>query len=293
MSEDKLNAYQTLHYVLVNMTRLFAPVAPFVAEKIYHSITDGVSVHLEDWPAIPEKYRDDELLEQVDLVQSVISLARSIRNKNGVKNRQPLKTLNVAFSDADKIGLVKEFENVIMEEMNVKNITILSTVEEIATVKTDPNFNVIKALYPDKVKDLIKAIKSGQFKWVEGGVLVKLDSGEEVFDSSVILVSYIAKEGFHVASDRGIIVSLDLEITDELKKEGLARDIVRNIQDARKNMGCDILDTIKVELSSGAPEEWLDYICKETLAVLTTVNEPMASFTIDDDDAAIEVKISK
>lgn len=293
MSEDKLNAYQTLHYVLVNMTKLFAPVAPFVAEKIYHSITDGVSVHLEDWPTIPEKYRDDELLEQVDLVQNVISLARSIRNKNGVKNRQPLKTLNVAFSDADKIGLVKEFENVIMEEMNVKNITILNAVEEIATVKTDPNFNAIKSLYPDKVKDLIKAIKSGQFKWVEGGVLVKLDTGEEVFDAGVILVTYIAKEGYHVASDRGIIVSLDLEITDELKKEGLARDIVRNIQDARKNMGCDILDTIKVEISGAAPEEWLDYICKETLAELAKVSEPMASFTIDDEDAAIEVKISK
>lgn len=293
MSEDKLNAYQTLHYVLVNMTKLFAPVAPFVAEKIYHSITDGVSVHLEDWPTIPEKYRDDELLEQVDLVQNVISLARSIRNKNGVKNRQPLKTLNVAFSDADKIGLVKEFENVIMEEMNVKNITILNAVEEIATVKTDPNFNAIKSLYPDKVKDLIKAIKSGQFKWVESGVLVKLDTGEEVFDAGVILVTYIAKEGYHVASDRGIIVSLDLEITDELKKEGLARDIVRNIQDARKNMGCDILDTIKVEISGAAPEEWLDYICKETLAELAKVSEPMASFTIDDEDAAIEVKISK
>lgn len=294
MSQDKLNAYQTLYYVLVNMTKLFAPVAPYIAEKIYQSLSDGVSVHLETWPEIPEKYRNDELLEQVDLVQNVITLARSIRNKNGIKNRQPLKTLNVAFSDSSKTELIKEFESVILEELNVKNITVLNTVEEIATVKTDPNFNAIKTLYPDKVKDLIKAIRSGNFEWAEDGVMVKLDTGAELFDSSVILVTYIAKEGYHVASDRGIVVSLDLEITDDLRKEGLARDIVRNIQDARKNIGCDIMDRIKIEISGDAPAEWMDYICQETLSDIAAISDPVTTITVNDDKGEpIVVKISK
>lgn len=294
MSQDKLNAYQTLYYVLVNMTKLFAPVAPYIAEKIYQSLSDGVSVHLETWLEIPEKYRNDELLEQVDLVQNVITLARSIRNKNGIKNRQPLKTLNVAFSDSSKTELIKEFESVILEELNVKNITVLNTVEEIATVKTDPNFNAIKTLYPDKVKDLIKAIRSGNFEWAEDGVMVKLDTGAELFDSSVILVTYIAKEGYHVASDRGIVVSLDLEITDDLRKEGLARDIVRNIQDARKNIGCDIMDRIKIEISGDAPAEWMDYICQETLSDIAAISDPVTTITVNDDKGEpIVVKISK
>lgn len=294
MSEDKMSAYQTLYYVLVNMTKLFAPVAPIISEKIYQTLTDAESVHLEDWPVIPEEFCNEALIEQVDTVQEVISLARSIRNKNGVKNRQPLKTLNVAFSDHTKVGLVKEFEDVIREELNVKTIEILDTVDEIATVKCDPNFNEIKALYPDRIKDLIKAIKSGSFSWSGDGVLIRLGDAEELFDSRVILVSYVAKEGYHVASAKGIVVSLDLQITEELKQEGFARDIIRNIQEARKIMECDILDKIQIEISGDVPEEWIDYICKETLSSIAMVNRPDYDVDVEADGGkSVNIRIGK
>lgn len=294
MSADKISAYQTLYYVLVNMTKLFAPVAPIISETVYQTLMDSESVHLEDWPDIPSEYCNEELMEQIDLVQDVISLARSVRNKNGVKNRQPLKTLNVAFSDINKIELIKEFEHVIMEELNVKNIAILDTVDEIATIKYDPNFNEIKSLYPDKVKNLIKAIKSGAFEIHEGSVSIELDGETSEYDSSIVLVTYLAKEGYHVASSKGIVVSLDLQITEELRKEGLARDIVRNIQDARKNIGCDIMDIVKVEMSDNVPKEWLEYIFKETLSVPTIVMEPITNISINNDDVGtVIVKIGK
>ena len=187
MSDDKLSAYQTLYYVLVNMTKLFAPIAPIISETVFQTLMETESVHLEDWPVIPSEYCNEELLERVDLVQDVISLARSIRNKNGVKNRQPLMTLNVAFSDISKIKLIKEFEYVIMEELNVKNIVVLDTVDEIATIKYDPNFNEIKSLYPDKVKDLIKAIKSGTFEMHEDSVSVEIDGVTSSYNSSIVL----------------------------------------------------------------------------------------------------------
>lgn len=285
MSEDKMCAYQTLYYVLVNMTKLFAPAAPMISEKIYRSLTMEESVHLADWPSIPEAYRNDVLLEKVELAQQVISLARSIRNKNGVKNRQPLNLLSVAIADPDKIPVIKEFAGVIMEELNVKNVTVLNSAREIASVKYDPNFNQIRALYPEQIKDLIKAIKSGRFTWHEGGVLIRMGEEERIYDRSIILVSYLAKEGFHVASGHGIVVSLDLKLTDELKEEGLAREVIRNIQDARKNIGCEIMDVIKIEMTDNVPEKWKAFICKETLSEAGKVSAPLTTLTINDDEA--------
>lgn len=294
MSEDKKAAYETLYYVLVNMTKLFAPVAPIISEKIYQTLTGGESVHLEDWPSIPEKFKNDELIENVDIIQTVISLARSIRNKNNVKNRQPLKMLNVAFTDTKKISLVKAFDSVIKEELNVKVIEALSTVEEIATIKYDPNFNEIRLLYPDKIKDLIKQIKMGAFVLGEDGVKITIDGEEALFDSRIILVSYNAKEGYHVASSKDIVVSLDLQLTDELKREGLARDIIRNIQDTRKNIGCDILDRIKIEIVGADLEEWMEYICKETLSDRAEVSDPIAEVMVETDvNDKIVIKVCK
>lgn len=294
MSEDKVSAYQTLYYVLVNMTKLFAPVAPILSEKIYQTLTDAESVHLEDWPVIPEQFRDDELLEKVELVQNVIYLARSIRNKNGIKNRQPLNTLNVAFSTGDKTELIHEFADIIAEELNVKNVVLLNAVDEIATVKCDPNFNEIRALYPTMIKDLVKAIKSGAYKATEEGVVINVNGEDTVFDSRILLITYVAKEGYHVASDHGIIVSLDLTITEELKREGMARDIIRNIQDARKNLGCDIMDTIKIAVEGNVPQEWLEYICKETLSELVALDEYKTEVCLTDDEGQkITIKIAK
>ena len=175
MNDDKRAAYETLYYVLVNTSKLLAPVAPIISEEIYKLLTDEHSVHLAEWPEIPEKFADDELVNKVDLVQQVISLARSIRNKNRVKNRQPLKTLRIALSDAKQLEGIKEFGEIIAEELNVKEVVFLEDVGGIATIKYDPNFNEIRGRYPDRIPQLIKAVKSNKFRLTKDAAILEID----------------------------------------------------------------------------------------------------------------------
>ncbi len=294
MSQEKTEVYSTLYYVLVNITKLLAPVAPIISEQVYKTLTDGYSVHLEDWPTLSEEYRDDELIKQVDVIQDIITLARNIRNKNRIKNRQPLSELRVALADSSYNEFADNFVEVIAEELNVKKVVLLDNVESIANVKYDPNFNEIRNRYKEQVPSIIAAVKKGNFVLHSDRVVLTIDGVESDFASEIILVTYIAKEGQHVVSDRGIVVSLDITLTDELKQEGLARDIVRNIQDARKQIGCNIVDRIDVEICADMAQEWLDYISSETLADITKIAEPTTVLKIaDDNENEIEIRIAK
>jgi len=294
MTVDKQSAYETLYYVLVNITKLLAPIAPIISEMTYKTLTGGYSVHLADWPEIPCSYYNEELISQVDRVQSIITLARSIRNKNSIKNRQPLSMMKVAFVDTEAYELLTDFGDTIAEELNVKNIEILKDVSDIAALKYDPNFNEIRNRYPDRVPDIIKAVKSGQYELTNEKAVLTIDGKREEFDPEIILVTYQSKENIPVAGDRGTVVSLDLTITDELRSEGLARDIVRHVQEARKQMACDIMDRIKIAISGDYPAHWADYIQTETLS--TIVNEIDALKTIEiqgDDGDMIVIRVSK
>ncbi len=297
MTEDKKSAYETLYYVLVNTTKLMAPVAPIISEKVYQvlmgqqNLAADSSVHLADWPVIPEEMKDEELLSKLNLVQDTIYLARSIRNKNKVKNRQPLSRLMVALPDASMNAVIDEFSETIAEELNVKKVEVLNEVGDIAEVRYDPNFNEIRSLYPDRIPVIIKAVKSKKFRLLPDKAVLTIDGQEEEFDPRIILVTYLAKEGFHVASKNGIVVSMDLTLTDELKAEGLARDVIRNIQDARKQLGCDITDRIRIEVA-GVENTWLSVICQETLADLANIESPDQSLTVANeygDDVLVKI----
>lgn len=290
MSEDKFSAYQTMYYVLVCMSKLFAPAAPLISEKIYKVLTGGFSVHLEEWPEIPEKFEDKDLLANVALVQEVIYLARSIRNKNKVKNRQPLSSLRVALPDSSKNNIIMEFKDIIADELNVKDIQVLDDARYIADIKYAPDFNEIRNRYPDRVAEIIKAVKSGRFQMEDDKVVLQVNDISECFDADIILVTYQAKDGQHVASSHGIVVSLDLVLTEELKAEGLARDIVRNIQDARKQLGCGITDTVLLGFEGDIPLQWTEYIYKETLGRPGTITEPGNVIKIETEKGK-EVKI--
>ncbi len=294
MTPDKKQALETLYYVLVNTTKLFAPVAPIISEKIYQTLTDGFSVHLEDFPVIPEEFKDEELLAQVKLVRNVIYLARSIRSKNKVKNRQPLSTLRVVLSEKAGNAVVESFSDIIAEELNVKHVEILESVGSVAEVKYAPNFNEIRNRYPDRIPEIIKAVKTGKFELRAEDALLEINGTQESFDAEIILVTYQAKAGQHVASEKGVVVSLDLTLTDELKDEGFARDIVRAVQDARRQMDCAITDEITVEFVGSVPEAWVDYICGETLSNRAEIAD--ADLTLEiagDDDRAVTVKVKK
>jgi isoleucyl-tRNA synthetase len=292
MTSDKQEGYETLYYVLVNLTKLFAPVAPLMAEKIYRTLTSDISVHLATWPTIPDYFRDDNLLEQVDIIQKVIYLSRSIRTKNRIKNRQPLSELKVMMSNVEYNAIIDQFKEVIAEELNVKKITIMDNIEDVAIVKYAPNFNEIRNRYSDQLPNIIKAIKSGNFIFKKDKVILTMNGKDEEYEAEIVFVTYQAKEGQHIVSDSGIVVSLDLDITEELRREGIARDVIRNVQDARKQLGCDIMDYIVIELSDTFPKEWTEYLCNETMSYLGEVSVPATTFTITDNDLDICIKIA-
>ena len=299
MTEDKKSAYETLHYVLVNTTKLLAPVAPLVAERVYQTLIgnrdlriDGC-VHLAAWPNIPERMKDDELLSRVNFVQDAIYVARSIRSKNKVKNRQPLSALAVALPAHAPKGVIEEFRDVIAEELNVKNVEVLASVDDIATVKYAPNFAEIKARYPDQISPIISAIKRGKFKLVGDRVVLEIDGRDQEFDAHIVLVTYLAKEGHNVESKDGIVVSLDLTLTEDLVQEGCMRDVVRNIQEARKQLGCSITEHILISVT-GLESRWLDSVCRETLAELADISDPDTSLSVSRERGEdIVVKISR
>ena len=165
----------------------------------------------------------------------------------------------------------------------------MQSVEDIATVKYNPNFAAIGQKYPDKKGLIIRAIKTGEYRLTDDAV--ELDIGGETVrcDKDIILVLYEAKDGLAVASAQEIVVSLDLTITDELLREGCAREIIRSIQDARKQLGCEIVDEIKIAFIEGtAPEGFADYITGETLSRICEIDTP--DTVIDVDGIKIAVK---
>lgn len=288
LSADKKNAYETLYYVLVNFCKILAPVAPVLSEKVFKSLTDKESVHLENWPNIDEKYNDEKLLNEIDLVQDVIHLSRNIRNKNNIKNRQPLSLLKVALVNKADYDIIKSYADVIKEELNVKNIELIDSISEIADVQYKVNFATVGKTMGSKIPVITKAIKEN--KLIFDGVNYTIETEPDLkLNKEDILVNYMAKDDMPVLSDGLVVVTLNLTITDELRKEGVAREIVRNIQDARKQLDLQIMDRIFVDLSGDIPTNFVDYILNETLGDL----KQLESADFETEVEGVKIKIKK
>ncbi len=288
-SQDKKDAYETLYYVLTNTCKIMAPITPITTEKIYTSLTKHESVHLEDWPNILEEFNDPKLLEEIDVVQEIIHLSRGIRNKYNVKNRQPLSLLEIAFSNERYYDLVKDYETIIKEELNVKKINFINDISNIATVKYKINFQTAGKTLGNKIPDVMKNINAGKIKYRDGIYCIG-ENNEYTLKKEDILVSYDAKSNRPVLNNGDIVVSLDLTITEELKQEGITREIVRNVQDCRKQLDCQITDRIKIEIDGDLNQELKKYICQETLAEQTNILDQQADASFEIENIKIKIK---
>ena len=163
---------------------------------------------------------------------------------------------------------------------------LIEEASNIATIKYDPNFNEIRNRYPTRIPEIIKAVKSNKYRIEGDNAILDIGGTEEAFDKNIILVTYIAKEGLFVASQNGIVVSLDLTITEDLRTEGLAREIVRNIQDTRKKIGCEIMDKIIIYSPDKGlfPSKWMEYICAETMSIYQEIDEFDSEIVISTED---------
>ncbi len=266
--EDKNEAYGTLYYCLVRLSQLIAPFTPFIAEEIYRNLTNAESVHLSDWPDFDESKIDKDLNAEMGLVRKIVALGHGVRAKKMVKVRQPLLKVQVALPEGIAEGMLIAQREVILEELNVKDLELIKEASTIVDCHVTANARVLGPKYGGEVQNIIREVKEGRFEIVGDKVKVlgfEL-SGEEVE------IGFKGKEGYDVASENGLVVALDTNVTDELKIEGHARDIVRFIQDLRKEADFEVDNRIVVEVKSSSDEiskavvAFEDYIKRETLA---------------------------
>lgn len=288
-TKDKQNAYETTYYVLVNICKLLAPVAPVISEYLYKNLTNEESVHLSCWCNIPDNYKDEDILKDTDVVQRIISLTRNLREKENIKIRQPLSRIDVAFTK-DYSSIVNNFKTTICEEINVKDINILNNVDEIAIIEYLPNFKTLGSRFGSSMRDIANLIKTKDFKYENNQYIL---SNSEVLNEDDVIIRYSSKSNDIVANDNEIVLKLDTLLTDELKEEGLAREIVRNIQDTRKNLGLEINDKIIIELDYKLNEELLNYICNETLSYISKLEMYDSLIQVSSNNITVNVKIKK
>ena len=250
-------------------------------------------MHLANVPNIPEEFKNEKNLKETDVVQRIISLARFLREKENIKNRQPLSKIELAFTNSEYKQIVKDFGDIICEEINVKHIQVIDSVEELAQVEYVPNFKTIGPKLGSKVSKITGFIKSGQFETLEDGYKVKVDGEDLKLDLEDVVVRYTAKGENKIESDKDIIARLDTLLTEELKDEGLAREVVRNIQDARKQLKCEISDRIKLKLDGELSEESKKYICNETLADLVDFDKADFECEVKANGKVVNVIINK
>lgn len=277
--QDKLHAYETLYEVLSILTKLIAPVMPFIAEELYQNLEltaypdAAPSVHLRDYPEVDERFIDTELEEKMSFVETAVRLGRILRNEKNIKIRQPLSNFTVVANREITQNAVREYSGLIKEELNVKNVTVIVNEEELAKITAKPNFRLLGKKFGSKVKSIAEGISSlslEEIRALEQGDSVTME-GENITIED-LTVQHESKQGIFSASEGDITVSLDTTVTPELLAECHARELINRIQNLRKESGFEISDRINVtynagEELAGAITELNSYIASETLSV--------------------------
>ncbi len=275
---DKQDAYVTLYRVLKDLSMLLAPFLPFISEEIYRNLVVSAdasapeSVHLARWPEPVLSEIDENLAAKMDLARRIVRLGRDLRQKHGVKVRQPLGELKVIARESvlrDDPALL----NLILEELNVKKITFLSDDTELLKLQAKPVFKILGPKFgkdADSVAQVIRSLPEEELRTLEKGESVTVD-GWEITPESVS-IEKSAPEDYGVGESEGITVALNLNITQDLLDEGLARELVHLIQNQRRSNGLDVIDRINVLYRADgeikrAIQTHLDWIKAETLAV--------------------------
>lgn len=266
---DKFEAYQTLYTVLVEFSKLLAPFMPFLADALYRNLTDEESVHLADWPKAKKTAIDVNLNEENQIIRQIVTLGHAVRDKANIKVRQPLAEVQIGLPANINPDMVLAQQEVITEELNVKKLTILKDPGKFVQFNVVPKAKILGPKYGKAVQDIIVQAKNGKFEILENGS-VKI--GEHVLSSEEVEVGYVALKGYDVASHSGISVILDTTLTESLKQEGITRDIIRALQELRKEAGYYVDNRIYIYVESHgeiaqAVTAFADYICRETLAI--------------------------
>ena len=279
-SNDKLSAYQTLYTCLITVAKLMSPIAPFFSDRLYidlnfvTSLEDFESVHLADFPTSEAALVNKQLEERMQMAQDISSLVLSLRKKVGINVRQPLSKILLPILDKSFKQQVEQVKDLILSETNIKDIEYITDAAGFITKKVKPNFKALGAKVGKDMKVVAEAITNfGQddiTKLESEGSITVLDTKYSILLSDVEIIAEDVP-GWQVANLGKLTVALDVTITNELKQEGISRELINRIQNLRKGKGFEVTDRINVRLSdhpliNGAVKNNLTYICAEILA---------------------------
>jgi isoleucyl-tRNA synthetase len=289
--QDKISAYQTLHTCLLTVARLSAPIAPFFMERLYVDLTRNTkvrameSVHLSDFPAYDKSIVNKALESKMEKAQTISSLVLSIRQKEKIKVRQPLQRVMIPVLDDAQRREIEAVAELIKTEVNVKEIELLDDASGILVKKIKPNFKVLGPRFGQDMKKIAQAV--GMFSQEdiqkierEGEISLEIENKSIILQLEEVEISSEDIEGWLVASAGGLTVALDVTINEDLKQEGIARELVNRIQNLRKESGFEVTDKIDIKvLKDGfiekAIESNMNYIKTETLTADLALEEQL------------------
>ena len=304
MNADKLSAYQTLYTCLKTVAQLMAPIAPFYADRLYMDLGQGgMSVHLSDFPKVDSSLINKALEERMQIAQDISSMVLALRRKVNIKVRQPLSSIMVPVMDDHQKKAIRAVETLIMSEVNVKTIQYVDNDAGILVKKIKPDFKKLGPRYGKIMKDLAETIA----KLSQEDILALEKHGRleipvvgQIAEITTHDVEIISEDipGWLVANNGKWTVALDITVTDELRKEGIARELINRIQNIRKSNGYEITDKILVTIQQDervyeAVEEYKSYIANQVLANKIILAPSVDGIELDFDDFKLSVKVER
>ena len=310
MSTDKLSAYQTLYTCLETVAKLMAPIAPFYADRLYMDLIavtgrdQVVSVHLAKFPVADENLINAELEARMQMAQDVTSMVLALRRKVNIKVRQPLQCIMIPVVDEAQKQHIEAVKDLIMNEVNVKEIKFVDGAAGVLVKKVKCDFKKLGPKFGKQMKAVAAAVAGMSQEAIaelekNGSYTFQLDGTDAVVEAADVEIFSEDIPGWLVANEGKLTVALEVTVTDELKREGIARELVNRIQNIRKSSGFEITDKIAIVLSKNsntddAINEYNTYICNQVLAnSLTLADEVVDGTELNFDDFSLYVNVTK
>ena len=309
-TQDKLSAYQTLYTCLETVAKLMSPIAPFYADKLYMDLVTAtgrdnvVSVHLAKFPEYKEDMIDKELEVRMQMAQDVTSMVLALRRKVNIKVRQPLQCIMIPVVDEEQRAHIEAVKALIMSEVNVKDIKFVDGAAGVLVKKVKCDFKKMGPKFGKQMKAVAAAVAEMSQEAIaelekNGSYTLQLDGTDVVVEATDVEIFSEDIPGWLVANEGKLTVALDVTVTEELRREGVARELVNRIQNIRKSSGLEITDKIKITLSKNpqtddAVNEYKDYICNQVLGTSLTLTDEVENGTeLNFDDFSLYVSVVK
>jgi isoleucyl-tRNA synthetase len=308
--QDKISAYQTLYTCMLTIAKIGAPIAPFFMDKLYLDLNavsqkeNFESIHLADFPLFEESYIDKSLERKMEDAQTISSLVLSLRAKEKIKVRQPLQKIMIPVENEEQKSSILAVANLIKHEVNIKEIELLEDASDILVKQIKPNFKTLGPKFGREMKSIANAIRNFSKEEIskielEGKIPIELDGKMINLELSDVEISSKDIEGWLVANEGSITVALDVTISENLRREGVARELINRIQNARKDRGLEVTDKIKLTvLKFEDIEESInknqEYIMSETLTEeLVFVDQLIDGIDVEFDAIKSKILINK